>query len=486
MLTRCLGGMLAMAMAMATAQADIGWPGGATAAAPSKQALSASEHGLPAHWRVYQIKEPQFRSPILVAEAGPPDASPLLLIHGLGQKGLRDWLPLIPVLEPHYRLILLDLPGFGASAAGVTGKLTPSRYAQLLHGIKPMLSDRPLTLVGHSMGGAVALRYAASFPDDVSRLLLLDVAGILQRTAFVKHSALDRLSLSEPLPDALVKPALGLQNLGSSLLEKVAGLPDPSRWLARNEQAWGLAFAKTPNLNAALGLIGEDFGAALHELRLPVALLWGGQDRVAPLRSAQVLQAALPQASLTLIEEAGHVPMASHPERVTDWLLLQLANPAAPPEAAAPATAITAAPAADTGSRPSQTLDCAGQPGGLLSGDFERLQIRGCRGLKLERLRARQIELQDSHLSMQEVQLEGPEARLTISRSSLLATACRFAGPIAVSASRLDFAGVTLQGELPFVVGERSRLLLSVSRSQRADGSWLYLHSDRLVRDGSF
>lgn len=446
------------------------------------QAVSAADYGLPAHWRAFHLQEPVFASRILLAETGPPEAPVLLLIHGLGQNGLRDWLPLVPALAQQFRLVMLDLPGFAASQASEL-KLTPTRYAQLLHGLKPLLSERPITVLGHSMGAAVALRYAASFPADVEQLLLIDAAGILQRTAFVKHSLMDRLPITEMLPSALLAYAVSLHNGSSSLVEKLAGLPDPSAWLAKSDTAWGLAFGKAPNVNAALGLVNEDFSSAIYELVQPVAMLWGGQDMVAPFRTAQVLLAGLPTATLTVIPEAGHVPMSSHPEQLGAWVLEALARTAGVPDPAAQKRTIDAAPAEPVAM---QEHRCEAQIGGRLSGQFDRLLIRDCRGLKLEHLQARQLEIVNSVVSLHGVRISGAAASLRVSRSSMVATASEFAATITVDASRLDLAGVVLQGDAPFNVGEKSRLLLSVSRSLRSDGTQRYLHSDQILQKTMF
>jgi pimeloyl-ACP methyl ester carboxylesterase len=242
----------------------------------------AARHGLPEHWQAYWLHEPVFGTRIFLAEAGKPDAPVVLMVHGLGQNGMQDWINIVPALEQHYRVLLIDLPGF-ANSPPPNKKLSPTRYADLLHFVKPHFSAEPVAIVGHSMGGAVAMRYAHRYPEDVSQLALLDVAGILQRTAFIKHIAtgripIDRQMMSGPLLDYVI----GLQEYGNVLIENIVNLPDPTIWLGKSDYAWGATLGRYPNVNAALGLIEENFSSAIFEQEKPVSILWGGEDVVAP------------------------------------------------------------------------------------------------------------------------------------------------------------------------------------------------------------
>ena len=74
--------------------------------------VSASDNGLPAHWQAYYLDEPEFKGKVFLAESGPKTAPVVILIHGLGQNGLRDWVSVVPALEKNYRVVMLDLPGF--------------------------------------------------------------------------------------------------------------------------------------------------------------------------------------------------------------------------------------------------------------------------------------------------------------------------------------------------------------------------------------
>jgi pimeloyl-ACP methyl ester carboxylesterase len=431
----------------------------------------AARHGLPEHWQAYWLHEPVFGTRIFLAEAGKPDAPVVFMVHGLGQNGMQDWINIVPALEQHYRVLLIDLPGF-ANSPPPNKKLSPTRYADLLHFVKPHFSAEPVATVGHSMGGAVAMRYAHRYPEDVSQLALLDVAGILQRTAFIKHIAtgripIDRQMMSGPLLDYVI----GLQDYGNVLIENIVNLPDPTVWLGKSDYAWGATLGRYPNINAALGLIEENFSSAIYEQEKPVSILWGGEDVVAPPRTGHAMVQNLQRGSLLVIPKAGHVPMASHPNEVSTWLLQSLR------------TAPDRKQSKIAKRHEGQTdYECKNQFGGIVSGAYSRVVIEKCIGLVLENVTAGEIIVRDSHVEFENTEMLNTGTALKIYHSTVVMTAGRVHGLVVVSKSRVDFAGVELDQIKPFNVGEESRLVLSVSRA----GKNHYLHADLVLVDTQF
>jgi pimeloyl-ACP methyl ester carboxylesterase len=431
----------------------------------------AARHGLPGHWQAYWLDEPVFGTRIFLSEAGNPDAPVVFLVHGLGQNGMRDWANIVPALEGHYRVLLIDLPGF-ANSPPPNKKLSPTRYADLLHFVKRHFSAEPVAVVGHSMGGAVALRYAHRYPDDISQLALLDVAGILQRTAFIKHSATDRMSIDRQMMSGpLLGYVIGLQDYGNVIIENIVNLPDPTAWLGKSEYAWGATLGRYPNINAALGLIEENFSSAIYEQEKPVSILWGGEDVVAPPRTGHAMMQNLPRGSLLVIPNAGHVPMASHPNEVSTWLLQSLRTT---PDRKQSKIAI---------GREGQTdYECKNQFGGVVSGAYSRVVIEKCTGLVLENVTAGEIIVRDSLVEFENSEILNAGVALEINHSTVVMTAGRVHGLVVVNNSRVDFAGVVLDQTKPFNVGEKSRLVLSVSRA----GKNRYLHADLVLGDTQF
>lgn len=431
----------------------------------------ATEHKLPAHWRSYWLDEPEFGTRIFLADAGKPSAPVVMLIHGLGQNGLRDWLPIVPELEKHYRVIMIDLPGF-ANSPSAKAKLSPTHYADLLHFVKPYFSNKPISVVGHSMGGAITLRYAQRYPADINNIALIDAAGILQRTAFVKHSATDRIPVNpEVVPNALLTYAVGLQDLSNSLIEKILRLPDPTSLLGKSEIAWGTTLQNYPNINAALSLSEEDFSSAIFEQNKPVAILWGSKDVVAPPRTGHLLAANLATSKLTIIDGAGHVPMASHPKDVSQWLLASLNSP--PKSIAKLAKENTAT---------KQNYNCDHSAGETLRGQYARITLTGCTGALLDGVVADELIAMDSVLEIQNSYFMSGKTSLTIKNSVVMMTGGTIDGLVSLDQARIDFAGVTLAKEIPFNVNAQSRLVMSVSRA----GNSRYLHSDLQLENTAY
>lgn len=439
--------------------------------------VSAGDNGLPAHWQAYYLDEPEFRGKVFLAESGPKSAPVVILIHGLGQNGLRDWLSVVPALEKNYRVVMVDLPGF-ANSGQPAAKLDPTRYSNLIHFIKPFFSKAPVAVVGHSMGGAVALRYTAAYPADVNHLLLVDAAGILQRTAFVKQNLTDRMTVQElEAINPLLGFAAGLQDVSTFLVEKLLNISDPTLWLGDSDLTWGTALQSQPNINAALGLLQEDFSRAIYELKQPVSILWGGKDVIAPLRSSQLLVGNLKRASLTIIPEAAHMPMVSHTEEFNQWIKKALDNDRGYARGLESLSLDQFAK--------SENYSCNNKTGDVITGAFNKITITDCTAVNLQHVNAKSIVIKNSVVQMNDVTVLDKTEGLNISESTLLATAATFNGNIVVEHSRLDLAGVNLRGEKPFTVGVQSRLILSVSRTQ-FNGSVRYLHQDVLLENTTF
>lgn len=422
--------------------------GGATGA----EEKAAEPVEFPSHWRISKVDEPIFKGQVFVVEAGKQGNPGVLLVHGLGQAGLTDWLTVIPSLEENYHVIALDLPGFGRSDAP-PGKYSPTNYASVLHEIKQRFASEAIQVVGHSMGGAVALRYSQLYPQHIKRVILVDAAGILSRTAFVKHST-GALIANQQLPEILDGAKSVAGGYLGSLLEKLGRLPDPSSTLGDYPYLWGKLLANRTNTNAALALVNEDFTDSVLDNSLPFAIIWGSDDDVAPLRTGKLLNGQLQNSTLEVIQGAGHVPMKSHVETFNEILGRALAG-------------ISEENPQEAARKRERSIQCNDESNRVLSGVYDEVLIQGCRSVVLKDLNTRRLNIRDSDVQMDNVVIESDTIAVVIERSAVVATNVRINSPIGmtVSDSSLDFAGTHISSSLQGInIVYPSQFIFSISR----------------------
>ena len=465
----CFGALALALLLSGPSQADV------------PQAMPAHE-ALPEGWTATWLEEPVFNGRLRLVEAGPGDAPPVLLVHGLGENGWRDWREVIPELAADYRVLAIDLPGFGASSTvSREVPLSPASYSRLLSWLRAELELDELHLVGHSMGGAVALYHAADQPEGLASLTLVDVAGILQRTAFVRESVMAEYS-DVWLPGRLGDHARRLINWGGSIVERLGMLPDFTEALRRSDAAWAAVLGDRANANAALSLIDTDFTDPIARLGMPVSIIWGDRDPIAPLRTGHLLEGRLATARLRVIEGAAHVPMQTHTDEFMAALNQALRSP--------PKTGRTLrAPAGEV----TRDYVCRNERGGRISGDFRHVVIENCTDVHLFDVSARSVDIEGAIVRMTHVRVTAGEGPALKARGATVnATHVRLEGAPAVhvSDSRLDIAGGTLHArDAALRVGAPSIVILSVSemRSARYSGG---LHSavraENVVLDENF
>ncbi len=260
----------------------------------------------------------------LTAGEGPP----LVLIHGITSSS-RTWRSVVPLLAEHYTVIAPDLLGHGESAKP-RGDYSLGAYASGVRDLVVALGHDRATIVGHSLGGGIAMQFAYQFPERTERLGLVASGGLGRAVHLALRAA--------TLPGAeLVLPVLGAAQLhraggaiarlagafgfqsGPDLEEIAAGLASFSDWQARQ------AFVHT-----ARGVIepGGQRVNATDRLYLaaevPTLLVWGEEDPIIPARHGRRAHELIPGSRLELFPEAGHFPHGSDPYRfarvVREWI----------------------------------------------------------------------------------------------------------------------------------------------------------------------
>jgi pimeloyl-ACP methyl ester carboxylesterase len=250
------------------------------------------------------------------AEAG--SGPVLLLIHGMAGT-YENWQAVIEPLSRHHTVIAPDLPGHGASAPG-GGDYSLGALASGLRDLLIALGHDRATLVGHSLGGGIAMQFAYQFPEITERLVLVSSGGLGREVSPVLRAAAlpgaDLFIAATAGPGRAAGFALGrgLAAIGrrpstdvAEVARGYASLADPHR---------RAAFLAT--LRAVVSTEGQRVDAAdrlyLAE-GIPVLIVWGEHDPIIPASHGEHAHQAIPGSRLEIFDGVGHLPQLAEPER---------------------------------------------------------------------------------------------------------------------------------------------------------------------------
>lgn len=240
-------------------------------------------------------------------ELGAGVGTPLVLLHGFGAD-LNSWMFLQPALAEGRRVIALDLPGHGGSSKEV-GAGDAGSLAEAAEGALHALGIEGVHLVGHSLGGAVAVHLAKRRPNEVKSLTLIASAGLGPEINSTFIDGFIRASRRREAQEVL------------SLL-----VHDPSL-LSRRMVEDVLRYKRLDGVVAALERIAEtffeggrqklDLKAEIAALKMPVEIIWGREDRIIPVAHAEGLRGKHP---VHILDGVGHLPHMEKAQEVAAFL----------------------------------------------------------------------------------------------------------------------------------------------------------------------
>lgn len=248
------------------------------------------------------------------------EGPPLVLIHGF-LVSHREWVPVLPHLAPHFRCVIPDLPGFGASE-----KRDPTQYpytrdsfAETVADLMSALDITKAHVAGHSMGGGIALTLTADRPELVNKLCVVD-------------------SMCYPFDLSLKAKLPFVPGIGALIFKKFYGRSlfhdyfKNDVWSGHPGIDMGAVNAYYDDFNppdardaafAALQITQElaSLGPKIGRIKKNTLVVWGDDDRVIPLGLGQRLAREIPGARLRVVEKSGHAPNEEHPAEVASMML---------------------------------------------------------------------------------------------------------------------------------------------------------------------
>ncbi len=261
-----------------------------------------------------------YRRAYRVAGSGPA----ILLIHGIGDNST-TWSAVQPKLAQRFTVIAPDLLGHGKSDKP-RADYSVAAYANGMRDLLSVLDIDRVTVIGHSLGGGVAMQFAYQYPQLVERLILVGAGGVTKdvnlalRVASLPMASealgLLRLPLVLPTIQAVGRAAgalFGSTGLGRdipNMLRILADLPEPTA---------SSAFART--LRAVVdwrGQVVTMLDRCYLTQSVPVQLIWGTDDSVIPVSHALLAHAAMPGSVLEIFEGSSHFPFHDDPDRFVE------------------------------------------------------------------------------------------------------------------------------------------------------------------------
>jgi pimeloyl-ACP methyl ester carboxylesterase len=256
-------------------------------------------------------------------DTGPRDAPAIILLHGFASS-LHAWEGWAPALEARYRMIRIDLPGFGLTGADPAADYSDARAHGIVMALMDRLGLRRATLLGSSMGGRIAWSFAAAHPERTDRLVLLAPDGFA--SPGIEYGQAGKVplmlrALPYVLPDAMLRPSIA------------PAYAQPERIPEEVFQRYR-AMMLAPGVRQAIvdrtgGHMLQPPEPLLGRIQAPTLLLWGDQDRMVPPSNARDYLREIPDARLVVLPGVAHVPMEEAPEESVAVVMAFLGGQAA-------------------------------------------------------------------------------------------------------------------------------------------------------------
>ena len=278
-------------------------------------------------WKKYgtapsQAVELSDRTTVHLRDEGPRDAPVIMLLHG-SNADLMTWQKWAETLREDYRVIRYDQRGHGLTGPSPDGDYSHAAFVADVERVAQALDLETFTLVGNSMGGAIAMGYAMEHPERLDALVLVDAGGAdIEREGSGNLAfTLARIPVINTLAFQVMPRSIVERSLSQSVTNQAIVTPEAV------DRYWELA--RYPGNREAtmkrfgLGWTVFDKGE-VAKVEVPTLVMWGKEDALIPYEAGEWYAATLPRATLVAYDGIGHIPMEEAAERsvadLSAWL----------------------------------------------------------------------------------------------------------------------------------------------------------------------
>lgn len=242
-------------------------------------------------------------------DTGPQDRSVIVLVHGFSSS-LHTWTDWKGDLEADHRVITLDLPGHGLTRADEDPDGSMDRFSDVLDEVVGKLGIDTFTLAGNSMGGAVAWTYALNHPGRLEGLVLVDASGFRGSAEEEDDGPFIFKLLANPVARLILRDLDMTSLTRSGLEDSYTDQAFVTDELVERYVSMSRAPGHRETLLKLMAQSGgrSDSADALARIDVPTLILWGRDDKLIPVSSAQKFAETIPGAQLVIYDGVGHLP----------------------------------------------------------------------------------------------------------------------------------------------------------------------------------
>ncbi len=268
-----------------------------------------------------QVKRPAYIYPersfdykgakVCYVDAGKPDGEPIIFLHGvLGDVHL--WRKTMKALEKDYRVLAIDLPGYGKSDKGEQIPMSISYYAGLIHDLIELKQLKKPVLAGVSLSGHIVLYYALNFPDEIGKAVVVGSVGVDREMRW--HEELEYAALWH---NFIIDKILTRKNFQKIWTQQFSCTRE---YDAEYDQMPIFHDPKEHELfiasfnNSISSIFFTSLRDSVKEIRTPLLILWGGFDQHHGVQDAYYLHEQVPGSKLAISPQCGHLLMLDDPE----------------------------------------------------------------------------------------------------------------------------------------------------------------------------